>query len=148
MSIVKFSNRPFEHSFNSFVDDFFAHSPSLIRNSAHGQPTGFKALANIRKKEAGYELEVIAPGFEKEAFKIDLEQNLLTISAEIKAEKTNQNEKQIRSEFRIQSFKRSFSLDDSIDQERIEARYNNGILVVSLPKKTEVKEPVKQITIQ
>lgn len=148
MTVVQFPRRSFEQTFNNLVDDFLFPTPSLLRNGANGQVTSFNTPVNVRKTEQGYELQVIAPGFEKEAFKIDLENDLLTISAQYKAEEDNQNEKHIRREFKVQSFKRSFSLDESIDAEGIQARYNNGILLLSLPKKSEVKAPVKQIAIQ
>ena len=93
-------------------------------------------------------MEVIAPALEKEDFKIDLEQNMLTISAEKKSEQDNSKEKEIRKEYRFQSFKRSFTVDDTIDADLISAKYVNGVLTLNLPKKAEVKEETKQISIQ
>ena len=148
MAMVKFQPRFFEHSFNNLVDDFFSSSPSIIRNDAANKGFNYAVPANILKTENGYELQLVAPGFEKEMFKVNLENNLLTISAEHKTEEEAQKNQYVRREFRFQSFKRSFTLDDSIDAEKIEARYNNGVLLLNLPKKTEVKEPVKQISIQ
>ncbi|WP_132055036.1 Hsp20/alpha crystallin family protein [Pseudocnuella soli] len=146
MTTYKLANRPFEQSFNNILDDFFYPAPSLFKNGANGN--GHSTPVNIRKTENGYELQLVAPGFEKEAFKIDLDKNLLTIAAAHKAEGDKQQEGFIRTEFRQRSFKRSFTLDETIDAEKIEARYHNGILVLNLPKKVEVKEPVKQISIQ
>lgn len=147
MAIVKFQQRPFEHSFNNLLDDFFFGAPSTFRNDALVGKT-FSTPVNITKTENGYELQVIAPGFEKDAFKVNVEKNLLTISAEHKSEENAKTEKQVRHEYKFQSFKRSFTLDETVDAEKIEARYNNGVLVVSLPKKAEVPAPVKQISIQ
>jgi HSP20 family protein len=103
---------------------------------------------NIKQNENGYVLDVIAPGFNKEDFKIHLDKNLLTISAEKQAEEENKNEKDIRKEYKYQSFKRSFTIDEKIDTEKIEAKYENGILRLNLENKEEVKKPTKQITIQ
>lgn len=147
MSIVRFKHYPAFKSFNNFVDDFFPQIPSLFREDF---VTGYRhtAPANIRQNEAGYDVEIVAPGFTKADFKINLENYLLTISAERKAEEENNSQKQIRREYKYQSFKRSFTLDETIDTEKIEAKYENGVLTLNLFNKAEVKPPVKQITIQ
>lgn len=146
MSIVKFRNHPATKSFNNLIDDFFTNFPSLYHDD---YATGFNHVApiNVKENEAGYEVEVIAPGFTKEDFKVNLDKNLLTISAEKKAEEVN-NEKHIRKEFKYQSFKRTFTLTEKIDTEKIEAKYENGVLTLNLFNKEEVKSPVKQIAIQ
>ena len=78
----------------------------------------------------------MAPGFEKPDFKISLEQDVLTISAEKKENADNTgNEKQIRKEFSIRTFKRSFILYNKIDSGNIESKYFNFILILTLPKK-------------
>ena len=147
MSIVKFQHYPASKSFNNLMDDFFTSFPSLYRDD---YATGFNRVApiNIKETEAGYEVEVVAPGFAKEDFKISLDKNLLTIAAEKKAEEENKNEKHIRKEFKYQSFKRSFTLTEKIDTEKIEAKYENGVLQLNLFNKEVVKAPVKEITIQ
>ncbi len=73
---------------------------------------------------------------------------MLTISAEKKNEVKDENEKQIRSEYSYRSFNRSFTLDEKIDAEKIEAKYLNGVLTLNLPKKAEVKASAKEISIQ
>ena len=146
MSIVKFRQYPAK-SFNNLMDDFFPQLPSLFLN----EPTanfGQAVPVNIKQNENGYVLDVIAPGFDKENFKIHLEKNLLTVSAERQAEEENKNEKDIRKEYKYQSFKRSFTIDEKIDTEKIEAKYENGILRLNLENKEEVKKPAKEITIQ
>ncbi len=85
-------------------------------------------------------MEVIAPGFEKQDFKVNLDQDVLTISAEKKKDTENStNEKQIRKEFSVRTFKRSFTVDNKIDAGKIEAKYVNGILILTLPKKEHAK---------
>ena len=146
MSIAKFRHYPAK-SFNNLIDDFFPQFPSLLWN----EPTanlGQSVPVNITQKENGYELELVAPGFTKDDFKIQLEKNLLTVSAEKKLEEQNENEKLIRKEYKFQSFKRSFTLDEKIDSEKIEAKYESGVLKINLSNKEEVKAPAKQITIQ
>lgn len=148
MALVKLQPQTFEQTFNNLVDDLFFQSPSIYRNGATNRTVGTSVPANILKTEGGYELQLVAPGFEKEAFQINLDKDLLTISAEHKNEEEDKKENFVRREFRHQSFKRSWTLDKTIDAEKIEARYNNGVLTVVLPRKAEVTAPVKQISIQ
>lgn len=149
MTVVQFKNKPvLPKHFNNLMDDLFAVTPSLLRNGFHSQSASNSVPVNIKETDNSYLLEVIAPGFIKEDFKIDLEEKLLTISAEKKAEAEDKNSKQIRREYQFQAFKRSFTLDDTIDAENISALYVNGVLTLNLPRKMEVKEPVKQITVQ
>ncbi len=89
-----------------------------------------------------------AAGRNKEDFKLNIENGILTISYEKKAETEDKAFKTIRSEYSISSFKRSFSLDDKINADSIEAKYENGILKVYLPKKEEVKITPKNISVQ
>jgi HSP20 family protein len=147
MTVLKTINRPHQKSFNNLIDDFFYGFPSLIRDESNN--TFRPAIpVNITESESGFQLEVVAPGFGKEDFKVDLDKNLLTISAEKKAEEGKQNVKNLRTEYKYQTFKRTFTVNENIDTENISANYLNGVLIVQLPKKIEVKEPVKQITVQ
>jgi len=102
---------------------------------------------NIREQEHGYILDVFAPGFEKDDFTVSLDKNLLTVSAEKKNNQENQQGRQIRKEFRLESFKRSFTVDEKIESSNIVAKYLNGVLSLNLPMKEEVKEEAKQISI-
>ena len=95
-----------------------------------------------------YHLELNAPGRSKEDFKIQVEQGLLTISFEKKEENTQPDDyKTIRREYEFKSFKRSFSVDDKIAVEGIQAKYENGVLKLLLPKKEESKPSARQINI-
>ncbi|MGN6293904.1 MAG: Hsp20/alpha crystallin family protein [Chitinophagaceae bacterium] len=152
MTHVRFGRRPFEKSFNNLVDDLFSELPVLYRN---GSDTVFKGFApvNIKETDKGYSLEVIAPGFEKSDFKVNVEQDVLTVSAEKKQEvkenaENNNTEKQVRREYSFRSFKRSFTLDEKIDAAGIDAKYNNGVLVLNLPKREVVKATAQEINIQ
>jgi HSP20 family protein len=79
---------------------------------------------------------------------MNVEKNILTISFEQKQENEKTGLKAIRNEFSFNDFKRSFNLDEKINSEAIEAKYEDGILKITLPKKEEVKPEVKQISIQ
>jgi len=153
MTHVKFGRRPFERSFNNLVDDLFSDLPVLYRNGTDQVFKGF-APVNINESEKGYNLEVVAPGFEKTDFKVNIDQNVLTVSAEKKeevkenAENAGKADKQIRREYSFRSFKRSFTLDEKIDAAGIEAKYNNGVLTLNLPKRDVVKASAQEINIQ
>lgn len=103
---------------------------------------------NIHETNEGYHVELSAPGRNKEDFTVNVENGLLTISFEKKEETEQKTYKTIRKEFSYRSFKRSFNVDEKINAEAIQAKYENGVLKLFLPKKEEVKVAPKQITIQ
>jgi HSP20 family protein len=147
MTLLRFKNLPAEKSFNNFMDGFLNDFPSLYSGASNQNGFG-SAPVNIKEMENEYVLELVAPGLDKDDFKINLDNNLLTVSAEKKSETENQNEKVIRKEFKFQSIKRSFTLDEKVDAENIVAKYLNGVLTLNLPKKAEVKASVKEISVQ
>jgi HSP20 family protein len=142
MTLVKVNNRPFGNLFN----DFFNELPATARS--FGQDLFAFPQTNIHETPDAYHLELVVPGRSKEDFKIQVEQGLLTVSFE-KKEETTQNDdyKTIRREFDFKSFKRSFSVDDKIAVDGIQAKYENGVLKLLLPKKEETKQIAKQINI-
>ena len=147
MTNVKFNRKPFEGTFNNLVDDLFFDLPALFKNEFNnGERKGFIPV-NVKETEKTYQLEVVTPGFEKTDFTVNIDQNLLTISAE-KKEVNKENEKQIRREYSFSSFKRSFTLDEKIDATNIEASYINGVLTLNLPKKETVKASATKIVIK
>ena len=90
---------------------------------------------NVSERENEFEVEVVAPGYNKADFKIKLEKDLLTISAETKEnQEQKEGEKVIRREFTSSAFSRSFTLPDHIDGDQISAKYENGLLRVAIPK--------------
>src|SRR5439155_22669652 len=109
MTLVRFKNLPAEKSFNNFMDGFLNDFPSLYSGA---YSSGFKSSTpvNVKELENEYVIELVAPGLEKEDFKINLDNNILTISSEKKNETENQNEKVIRKEYKFQSVKRSFTI--------------------------------------
>lgn len=149
MAHVKFVRSPFEKSFNNLIDDLFSELPVINKNNGGQSWNGFVPV-NIQESESSYAIDVVAPGFDKADFKVNVDQDVLTISADKKEEvkEENSGKKQIRKEYSHRSFKRSFTLDEKIDANGIEAKYVNGVLVLNLPKKAEVKTPAKEIAIQ
>ncbi len=102
------------------------------------------APANIMETETAYEMKLAAPGLKKEDFKINVDRNVLHISYEHKEENEKSSEgKWIRKEFKMQTFRRSFTLNDKINVGDISAAYNDGILSITLPKK-ELAAPKSQ----
>jgi HSP20 family protein len=95
---------------------------------------------NVSENTENYKLSLAVPGMNKEDFKIDLDGNMLTISAETKQEKENKDEKYTRKEYNYSSFSRSFTLPGEVNKEKIEALYENGFLSLKLPKTEETKK--------
>ena len=146
MTRLQFKNIPANGSFNKLMDDFFPVLPSLFgQESLKGLQ--YAVPVNVVDTDEGFILEISAPGFEKENFKINLEQNILTVSAEKKEEET-ETKKYIRREIKTSGIKRSFTLPENVNADEISAKYVNGILQLNLPRKQEVRESGKQITIQ
>jgi HSP20 family protein len=103
---------------------------------------------NISEDEKSYTIELAAPGLTKEDLKIDLEKDVLTISAEVKKETEEKKTRFLKREFNYYGFKRNFKIPESSDATAIKASYTNGILTVVLPKKEEASTPAsKTITI-
>jgi len=148
MAYVKFSRKPFEGTFNNLVDDLFTELPVLLSSGFNNTVRKDSVPVNVKEIEKGFQLDVIAPGFDKTDFKINIEQDILTVSAEKTNEVNEESEKQIRKEYNFRSFKRSFTLDEKIDATNIEASYVNGILRLNLPKKEAVKQSATEIVIK
>ena len=144
MSLVRFSNQ-YPNLFDHFLNnDLFNWSNSNYSDTNTTLPS-----VNIKEDSVGYDVEVAAPGFGKEDFKIELNNNVLTISSEKQEEnEANEGQKFTRREFSYQSFNRSFTLPNTVESDKITAKYDNGILKISIPKKEEAKpRPVKLIEI-
>ena len=94
---------------------------------------------NIVERQDHYEISLAAPGMKKEDFNVDIEGNLLTISAESQQRKEDHNERHTRREFSFTSFSRAFTMPEGVIKERIDASYENGLLKLMLPKTDEAK---------
>jgi HSP20 family protein len=129
-----------------FMDDWFDSSLRNWRSSGATLPA-----VNVRETNDDFVIEVAAPGMNRDDFKVELDNNLLSISAELeeKNETSDQNRTYNRREFNYQSFQRSFSLpENKVEGAKISAKYKDGILHVTVPKKEEAKiKPARQITV-
>lgn len=146
MTFVKVNN-PISKNFDGLMKDIFNEIPASFGKTFREDLFGFPPV-NIAENISSYQLEVAAPGMEKTDFHLKLDGAILTISATKKEEVKEEILKSIRKEFTYKGFKRSFTLDEKIDAANIAAKYENGILRVDLPKKEEIKEASKEITIQ
>lgn len=145
MTLIRTSNRLYPSVFNQLFN----------RELVDWSNTGFSAedstlpAVNILEDENRILIEVAAPGMKKEDFKIDLNQNRLTVAAEVTTENNETGERYSRKEFNYRSFRRLFNIPvETINGDQIEATYKDGILLVTLPKREEVKpKPARAIEI-
>lgn len=145
---VNFKKGPYSGDLNNLVDNLFNELPIMFKSDFNNSNQKDFIPVNVKETDKGFQLDVIAPGFNKEDFKISLDETLLTISAEHKMEESKETEKQIKKEYNFRSFKRSFTIDEKIDATKIEASYVNGVLTLNLPKKEVVKVSAKEIEIK
>ena len=135
----------------SIVDDFFGRDYLPSSNLFDTQRGISMPSVNIVEGKEDFRIEVAAPGLEKDDFKIDLENNVLTISSEREesSEKQEDENRYMRREFCYSSFRRAFSLPNTVDADKIEANHKNGVLSIVIPKREEAKvKPAKQIAIK
>jgi HSP20 family protein len=127
--------------FSEMFNDFFNNWPlDFRRNSV--------PAVNISETNDHFKIEVAAPGLNKEDFKISVDDDMLTISAEKKEESEEKDKRYTRKEFSYVSFSRSFNLPEMVDADKIEAHYNNGVMSLTLPKKEEMKQrPPREIKV-
>lgn len=100
---------------------------------------------NIKEGEKAFELELAIPGFKKADFNIQVDENVLTVSSELKSENETKEENYTRREFAYSSFKRAFTLPETIDEDKITANYEDGILRLGLPKREEALPKPKRL---
>jgi len=146
MTLVKFNsdnkkntNVPaFSNVFDSIFNDTFFSDRMMTRVPA----------ANISESKDHFHVELAAPGLKKEDFKLNLERNVLNISVEQQQQDEQQERNYNKREFSYSSFVRSFTLPDSAEQNGIQAKYQDGVLSIDIPKKEEAKMQSRQIEIQ
>lgn len=139
---------------NSWVDQLFQDNLNRFFNDDLWGFSGIEQQVNVpvnlRETDNSYEMSLIAPGLRKEDFKLNVTNDLLTISYEQKEEHKEEDADKgwLRKEYKMQSFSRSFTLDDSVDVNKINASYDNGVLHLSLPKKENARRIAKTIEIK
>lgn len=144
MNLVKKSNSG--NLFPSLMEEFFR--PDWLSNTQQFSQVMVPPV-NIRETETAFEVELSAPARKKEDFTIDVDNDMLTIASEYKSEHTTEQGRYTRREFSHGSFRRSFTLPETVNEEAISASYENGILRISLPKKEEaLPKPKRAIEIQ
>ena len=148
MKLAKVSDRLFP-TFPSFIDNFFSRDLMDWNNSNFSSTNSTIPAVNIMENEESFVIEVAAPGMSKENFAVNLEGDHLLVSSEFKNETSENEISYSRHEFSYQSFQRSFTIPEgTVDDEKIMAKYSNGILMITLPKKDELKaKPAKRIDI-
>jgi HSP20 family protein len=135
-------------SLPGLFDEFF--SGNLLPNYIEEGAWKSTPAVNIYETNERFEIEIAAPGLDKEDFKIDLKDEYLMVYSEKKDKKEEKEKgKVVRTEFRYSSFQRSFALPKNIDASAINATHKNGILKIELPKRVEQKDNnTRQIEIQ
>lgn len=132
----------FNNTLSRFFDDDFWGFNGIVSSN--------QVPVNIRETDKTYEMEVVAPGLRKEDFNVSISDNMLAVSFEHKQESKegNKSECYLRQEYRMQSFSRSFTLDDTVDADKISAQYKDGVLHLSLPKKEGAQRIAKSIEVK
>lgn len=132
----------------SLLSDFFDND-KFFRNHFFERTIDQSLPAvNIKESANQYNIEFAAPGFSKSDFKINIEENILTISAEKKQEKKETKDHYTRKEFSFNSFSRSFTLPNTVNTDKVEAKYDDGILKLNINKKEQSKSsPKKEIKV-
>jgi HSP20 family protein len=140
--LTKNSNWPIAMSslLSNFFDDDRFVSPWLRGQSV--------PAVNIKETDNAFEIELAAPGYDKSDFKVSIENGLLSIVGEKKSERESNEDNYKRKEFEYSSFTRSFNLPENATDDDIQARYENGVLKLSLGKKKETSKPKKAIDIK
>ena len=129
MNLIKINTVPFP----SIIDE-------LLKPDWLGGIQNFNTnvpAVNIKETDTSFGIELAAPGKKKEDFNIEIDHNVLTISSEEKTEKEETDGKYTRKEFSYSSFRRAFTLPETVNTESINATYENGVLYVALPKREE-----------
>jgi HSP20 family protein len=130
-----------QNTLSRFLDDDFWGFNGMLSEA--------QVPVNVRETDKSYEMEIVAPGLSKQQFNVNLNKNLLTVSFEHKEEdkEGNKGDDYLRREFHMRSFSRSFTLDETVDAEKISARYENGVLHLSLPKKETAQKLTRNIQV-
>lgn len=133
----------YSSAFSNLLENFFND------NFLSREFSNFVPAVNVLEDENVFNVELSAPGFKKEDFKIELDNKTLTISAEHEEQKEEKKSKTFRrKEFNFGSFRRTFSLPETVNEEKIDAKYESGVLTLTLPKKEEAKaKPLKEIKV-
>jgi len=145
MTLVKFGNGQKNYPVNPFFNDVF---DSILNDTFIGDKLISRVPAvNIAENENEFHIELAAPGLKKEDFKINLDKNVLSISADKKAEAA-EGTKFSKREYNYTSFTRSFTLPETVDHSKINAEYTDGVLKLTVAKREEAKFQSREIAVK
>lgn len=146
MTLIRTANRLYP----TLMNQLFNRELVDWNNAGFSADDATLPAVNILEDENRIQIEVAAPGMKKEDFKIDLDQNRLTVSAETGESNSESNERYSRKEFSYRSFRRLFNIPvETINGDQVQATYKDGILLLTLPKREELKpKPARAIEIQ
>jgi HSP20 family protein len=146
MTLVKFANGNKNNGFNPLFTDVF---DSILNDTFLSDKLINKTPAvNVAESDNGYDIELAAPGLKKEDFKISVEKNVLSVSADKKVESTDETKKYSKREYNYTAFARTFTLPQAADQTKITAEYADGILNITVGKKEEAKIQTREIEVK
>lgn len=137
-TLSRFRNRTQPGVGTSYLDRFFRNDPFSLWDSGNQFVNTVPAL-NISEEDKQYRVELAAPGMKKDDFNIDVDDNMVTISSEKESETNDEadDKKYSFREYNYSSFSRSFSLPENADAEKISAKYADGVLCLTVPKKEQ-----------
>ncbi|MBS1525920.1 MAG: Hsp20/alpha crystallin family protein [Bacteroidetes bacterium] len=144
MTMVKFNNGQ-RNAVNPWFSDVF---DSIFNDSLNNRFVSKIPAVNIAETEGEFHIELAAPGLKKDDFKISLDKNVLSVSAEKKSENVDENKKYSKREYSYNSFVRSFTLPETADAAKIEAEYTDGVLKLNVAKKAEAKVQAREIAVK
>jgi len=146
--MVKLNNRPAFKTWNGLVNELFNDIEQNLAPAVHQATNRAFPAVNIIETPEGFHAELLAAGRKKENFSIKVENNQLVVNYEQEKTERPTEWKQIRNEFNIGNFSRSFTFDETVDTNQIQAKYEDGLLKVFIPKKPEVKQAAVTINVQ
>ena len=134
-SLIRSSN-----PFPSILDDFFKPWNEWFTDGGSSGRTITMPPVNVTENQNDYMVSLAAPGLKKDDFKVDISGNMVTISSEKEESKEEKDKNFTRKEYSYSSFSRSFTLPEDVMQEKIEAKYEDGVLKLKLPRKEEARK--------
>lgn len=145
MSLIKW-NEPTKLMKRNWVENFFADTDDFLKSFNLDMNADMPAV-NVKEENDAFIIDVAAPGLKKEDFKVEVDRGVLMISATTEEKKEEKTDEFKRQEFSYRNFKRSFWLPESVMTDKIDARYENGILELKIPKMAVLPDKTKTIKV-
>lgn len=144
-NLVRYKNAS-SRNLDAFFNDFF--NRSLTDFIGNDMAVASTPAINVIEQENEYHIELAAPGMSRENFDIQVERDTVTIKGEQRHNEEENDEKYVRREFNYTAFKRSFNVPTNVNVEEIGAKYQDGVLTLSFPKRVDKKEATRTIEIK